>query len=215
MFTEILDAVLAEPSIAPFKASYDAFIASISTFLPYVLIALCLIVGIFGKRLFGIIRVSLMFAVGFIASVYWCAPIVTKFVPSIPGYAVGIAFGILLAVLSRMIYDIVFAGVIGFDVYNICYNALFLVEITSLTKNNGVASLIIAIALIIVALVLRKYMEMLVTSGIGGIGLAYAVKGIYDYTALLPLDSDTSAIFAGVVVAVVMFVIQFKNRIRY
>lgn len=215
MFTEILDAVLAEPSIAPFKASYDAFIASIQSFLPYVLIALCLLVGLFGKRLFGVIRVLIMFAVGFIASVYWCAPIVITLVPSLPAYVVGIAFGILLAVLSRMIYDIVFAAVIGFDVYNICFNALFLVEVTAMTQNNLGLSIAIAVACVIVALLLRKYMEMLVTSGIGGVGLAFAVKNIYDYTVFMPLDANTTAIFAGVVVSVVMFVIQFKNRIRF
>lgn len=215
MFTEILDAVLAEQSIAPFKASFDAFIASIQSFLPYVLIALCLLIGVFGKRLFGLIRVLLMFAVGFIASVYWCAPIVISVVPSLPAYAIGIAFGILLAVLSRMIYDIVFAGVIGFDVYNICFNALFLVEITSLTQNNLALSVVIAVVFVIIALILRKYMEMLVTSGIGGIGLAFAVKNIYDYTVFMPLDANTTAIFAGVVASVIMFVVQFKNRIRY
>ncbi len=216
MIQQIIDAVMAEPSIAPFKASYDAFIASIDMYVPFILIGLCLIVGLFGRRLSALIRVIFLFAVGFIASVYWLVPFVTLYAPAIPGYVVGLAVGIIAACLSRFIYDAVYIGCIGFDIYNICFTGMFLVELTAMTKGNFTVSFIVAAIVVVIALLVRKYLEMILTSAVGGIGLAYAVKELYDFTLAFPgLDANTTTIIAGIIVTVIFFVIQYRNRIRY
>ena len=215
MFTSILNSVLTEPSVAPIVASYNSFVASLGIFYPILLLAVCLIVGLFGRRLSDLIRVVLLFAIGFVASVHWIAPFVAKFVPSFPAYAVGIAVGVFAAVMSRMIYNLVYVGCIGFDTYNICVNALFLVEITALTKGNVPVSIGVAVVLTVIALVLRKYIEMVITAAAGGIGVAYFVKQFVDYTVYINLDPMTALFVVGAVVAIPMFIYQYYNRVIY
>lgn len=214
MFTSIINSVMSEPSIAPFFASYQTFVEALGSFYPILLIALSLVVGLFGRRQSGLLRVVLLFAVGFVASVYWVAPVVQEFV-TIPGYAIGLAFGILAAVMSRMIYDFVYIGCIGFDVYNICFNALFLVELTALTQGNLASSVGIAVVATIAALLLRKYLEMIITAGIGGLGIAFFLKQLVDYTVNFNLDPNTSVIVVGILLAIPMFIYQYYNRILY
>lgn len=214
MFTSIINSVMSEPSIAPFFASYQTFVEALGSFYPILLIALSLVVGLFGRRQSGLLRVVLLFAVGFVASVFWVAPVVQDFV-TIPGYAIGLAFGILGAVMSRMIYDFVYIGCIGFDVYNICFNALFLVELTALTQGNMATSVGIAVVATIAALLLRKYLEMIITAGIGGLGIAFFLKQLVDYTVNFNLDPNTSVIVVGILLAIPMFIYQYYNRILY
>lgn len=215
MFTSIFNAVMNEPSVAPIYSAYMGFQESLGGVFPFILIALCLAVGLFGRRLSGLIRIVLLFAVGFVASVYWVAPLIQNFIPAIPAVAIGAAAGIFLAVMSRMIYNLVYIGCIGFDTYNICFNALFLVEITALVKGNLPVCIGIAVVFTIIALVLRKYLEMILTAGIGGIGVAFFMQKLFDYTALINLDQMTAIIAVGAVLAVPMFIYQYYNRVLY
>ena len=215
MFTTILNSVMSEPSVAPLAKWYTGFVDALGGFFPYLVIALCLFVGFFGRRLSNVIRVLLLFAVGFVASVYWVAPIVQSVVPSISAFIIGIAIGTFVAVMSRMIYNLVYTGCIGFDVYNICFNALFLVEITTNTKGNMPLSVGIAVVFVVIALVLRKYLEMIITAGAAGVGLAFYLNEIFHYTSGINLDANTAVFIVGALIAVPMFIYQYYNRVIY
>ena len=215
MFMSIINSVMNESSIAPFTASFNEFIASLGVIFPIAMLAICLIVGLFGRRLSDAIRFLLLFAVGFVASVYWLAPMIATVVPAIPAYAVGLAVGIFAAVISRLIYNLVYVSCIGFDVYNICLNGIFLVEITSMTKGNFSASLAVALGVTVLALLVRKYLEMILTAGIGGIGAALLLKKLYDYTVFVNFAPMTTAILLGAVIAIPMFIYQYYNRVLY
>ena len=215
MFTSILDSVLTEPSVAPYVDKYNGFVASLGDFFPYVLIALCLMVGLFGRRLSGPIRVVLLFAIGFVASVHWVAPFVQQYVPTVPALYVGLAVGLLAAVLSRMIYNFVYIGCIGFDVYNICFNAMFLVEVTAFTQGNLVYSVGAGVAAVVIALFLRKYLEMIITAAAGGVGVAFFVKNLFDYTASFSYDPNVTMFVLGAIIAVPMFIYQYRNRVIF
>ena len=215
MFTSIFDSVLQESSIAPYVEQYNGFAASLGDFYPFALIALCLMVGLFGRRLSGLIRWVLLFAIGFVASVYWVAPLAQQYVPDVPAIAIGLAAGILAAVLSRMIYNFVYIGCIGFDVYNICINAIFLPTLTVYTEGNLPLSIGLAVGAVILALLLRKYLEMIITAAAGGIGIAFFVQPIFDYNALIPLEPTMAMLVVGAVLAVPMFIYQYYNRVIY
>ena len=215
MFTSLLDSVMNEPSIAPFAQSYNSFVASLGSFVPFIMMALCLVVGLYGRRMSNVLRVVFLFAIGFVASVYWLTPLVQKVVPEIPGLAIGLTVGLLAAVLSRMIYNFVYIGCIGFDVYNICFNALFLVELTSFTKENLPVCIVVAVAAVIIALALRKYLEMIITAGVGGIGAAYYFKSFIDFTEYFSFEPLTTTLVAGAIVAIPLFVYQYRNRVIY
>ena len=216
MFMSIINSVMNEASIAPFTTAFNEFVASLGVVFPIAIIALSLIVGLFGRRLSDPIRFLLMFAVGFVASVYWLAPLVTTVVPNIPAYAVGLAVGIFAAVMSRLIYNLVYVGCIGFDTYNICLNGIFLVEITAMTKGNFSASLAVAIGITILALLVRKYLEMIITAAAGGIGIAFFAKQFFDYTTSFgSMDPNTAMIIVGLVLALPMFLFQYRNRVIF
>ena len=216
MFMSIINSVINESSIAPATAAVKEFIASLGVAFPIILIALSLIVGLFGRRLSDPIRFLLLFAVGFVASVYWLAPLITTFLPAVPAYAVGLTVGIFAAVMSRFIYNVVYIGCIGFDVYNICLRGMFLVEITSMTKGNFGASLGVAVGVVVIALFLRKYLEMIITAAAGGIGIAYFAKQLFDYTASFgSMNPNTAMLIVGSVIAIPMFIYQYYNRVIY
>lgn len=215
MFTSIFDAVMKEASIAPFVGKVNEFIATLGFAFPIILIALCLIVGIFGRRLVDLVRVVLLFSIGFVASVYWICPLLTPVVPEIPGYAVGLTVGLVAAVLSRLIYNAVYVGAIGFDTYNICFTGMMLVEITALTKGNMELCIGIAVAVAIVALLIRKYLEMLITAAAGGIGIAYFANQLYDYAASFGADKTTTFIVVGSILALPMFIYQCRHRVIF
>ena len=215
MITSILKSVISEASIAPFVTMAEDFYNSYKIAFLIALAVICFVVGFFGRRISGIVRVIFIFAVGFVAAVYWGVPLMKDALPQIPGYAVGIAAGIFAAVMSRFIYDAVYVGVIAFDVYNIFYNALFFIELTSLAKGNLEVCLGITFAVVLVALLLRKYLEMIVTSAAGGIGIAFAVETIVSYSGYMGMDSLTAMLVVGGILAVPMFCYQYYNRVIY
>jgi hypothetical protein len=204
-----------EPSIAPFFATCKEYIASLGLAFPLIIVCLSLIVGLFGRRLSDPIRFILLFAIGFVASVHWVAPLIRGFVPAIPAYAIGLALGVFAAVMSRFIYNAVYVGVIGFDTYNICFNALFLVEITAFTKGNLPVSIVVAVVAVVIALLLRKYLEMIITAVAGGVGVAFFAKQLFDYTVYINLDPMTSIFIVGGALAIPMFIYQYYNRVIY
>ena len=215
MFTSILDSVMQESSVAPITSAYNGFVALLGGFFPFLVMALCLVIGLFGRRLADVIRVVLLFAIGFVASVYWLAPLIQQFVPEIPALAVGLVVGLLCAVLSRMIYNFVYVGCIGFDTYNISYGALFLAPLTALTKGNLPLCIALALIAVIITLLVRKHIEMIITAALGGIGVAFFVKSLFDYTTLVPFDPNLSMVVLGLVLALPMFVYQYRNRYIY
>lgn len=215
MITSILKSVINEASIAPFVTIVKNFYASYKIALLIALAVICLIVGFFGRRISGVVRVVIIFSVGFVAAVYWIVPLLKSSLPQVPGYAVGIAVGIFAAVMSRFIYDAVYVGVIAFDVYNICYNAIFFVELTSLTKGNLEVCLAVTFAVALIALAVRKYLEMIITSAAAGIGIAFVVENIYSYSGLMGLAPLTAILVIGIALAVPMFCYQYYNRVIY
>ena len=204
-----------EPSIAPFVATCKEYIASLGLAFPLIIVCLGLIVGLFGRRLSDTIRFILLFAIGFVASVHWVAPLIQGFVPAIPAYAIGLALGIFAAVMSRFIYNVAYVAVIGFDTFNICFNALLLVELTAFTKGNLPVSITVAVVAVVIALLLRKYLEMIITAAAGGLAIAYFVKQLFDYTVYINLDAGTAFLIAGAVLAIPMFIYQYYNRVIY
>ena len=212
MFVSIFDSVMNEASIAPFVATAKEYVASLGSLIYIGLIAVCLFVGLFGRRFSGLVRVSLLFAIGFVASVYWLCPMVAKVAPQIPGYAIGLAAGLFMAVISRLIYNGVYIGAIGFDVYNICFNAMMFESVTALTKGNLPVSIGVASAAVLFALVIRKYLEMLITAAAGGIGIAFCAFKLYNYAEMMHMEAKMAILVAGAVLALPMFIYQYRNR---
>jgi hypothetical protein len=208
----IFNSVINEPSIAPFVATVKGYVDTLGIAVYIGLIAVCLFVGLYGRRCSGLVRVSLLFAIGFVAAVYWVCPLVAKYAPQIPGYYIGLAAGLFLAVISRLIYNGVYIGAIGFDVYNILFNGMMFESVTAMTKGNLPVSVGVACAAVLFALIIRKYLEMLITAAGAGIGIAFFVSQMFDYAAKMNMKPVTAMLVVGAVLTLPMFIYQFRHR---
>lgn len=212
MLGSIFNSVLGEPSIAPYTNMAKDFIASIGVIFPIAIIALCIFVGLFGRRISGLVRFVLLFVIGFFAAVHFVCPMLTSVAPQIPGYAVGLAAGLLAAVLSKLIYNAAYIGVIGFAVYKICFDAMLLQQLTAMTKGNMNVSLAAAAVAVLIALFLRKYLEMFITSLLGGVGVAFFANQFFDYASKINLTNETVIVLAGAILMLPMFIYQYRHR---
>lgn len=221
MFTSIFDSVMKEASIAPYVAMYNEFVAKLGVAYNILLIGICLLIGVFGRRLSGLVRVVLLFSIGFVASVYWLCPLITPLIsqipgaPQIPGYAIGLSVGFVAALFSRLIYNGVYIGAIGLDTYNICFTGMFFVQLTAFTKGNLPVSIGIACAVTLLALFIRKYLEMIITAAAGGVGIAYFANRIYNYTSSFGTKEIVTLLAVGAVLAFPMVIYQYRHRVIF
>ena len=216
MFTKLLFDVLADPAIAPY---YDIAKTYAWQYRLYVAIAaavVVLLIGLYGQRLFGLIRWSIVFAAGFLAGAGVLTPMLKVYAPAANPLLIGVLCGLVLAVLSKFIYNAVFMAIIGFDVYNICFNALFFPILENYTKGNMIISMGVALACIVLALILRKYAEMAITAGLVGFAIPIVVnRFVYDFAVHIPLEPAVTVLIVGMILTGIMFLWQVKHRVRY
>jgi uncharacterized membrane protein YjjB (DUF3815 family) len=72
--------------------------------------------------------------------------------------------------------------------------------------------LAVAAVAVIIALFLRKYLEMLITSLLGGMGIAYFANTFFDYASRIKLTNETVIVLAGLILMVPMFLYQLRHR---
>ncbi len=204
LYTSIM---FTNPDMIKILSSVCGFMDRISVILPYVVIALMLVVALFGKKLLSILKFLTFFVVGFALGVYFIPPLLESII-TIPGWVSGLVVGILAAVLYRFVYIILYA-------VSVCYSVYILVEIS---LGQPLVSLAVAIVAVILAFILKKYIEMLGTAMIAGYVIALTVKSsIYDYTELAFLDGIewVGILVITLVIAIPGFLFQFKTRKRY
>lgn len=193
------------------KAMAGAFIA----YLPMVLLALCAIELLFGKKLFGIQKFLGCFLAGYVFGVYFLADIVASFV-TIQDYIVGAVLGLICAILCKIFYLIGYVGVFGYLTYMLCFLGAIPV-VGAYTVNNLMFSAAAAVVVVIIALIFRKFIEMLGTAALGAYGIVSIVdKNFFDLGTLpLGLQESTLKLAAIGVIALIGFIVQFKTRKRY
>jgi len=211
----MIDTAKFAPVIELVTKEYNAFMAEHRPLVLLLLLPILLVVGFFGKRLFGVFRVCGFLALGFLVGYFFCSPYVQTYIPAIPAAVTGAFLGILLAVLSKFIYNAVYVGVIGFDAFNICFSALFFPQLETLTKGNWVISIAVAVIVVAISLILRKYIEMIGTAAVGGIGFAFVLREVFVYTAFVMIDPDITSLILGGVLAMVMLIFQYITRLRW
>lgn len=207
------------PMVKPYVKSglnyYDSFMAEYGPLVYLLLIPTMLLLGFFGKRWFGYFRSLAFFAAGFVGGYVVLAPYVQTYIPAIDKLVIGASIGVLLAVLSKFIYNAVYVGAIGGAAFLVCYKAYFFEQLESLTKGNVLVSVAVAVAVAAIALLVRKYVEMLGTAVVGGIGFAFVLNEVFVYTTFVTVHPHLTATICGGILAVVMAVYQYVHRLRY
>ncbi len=182
--------------------------------MPFILLAFYIILGTLGKRLFSILRFLAFFVVGFALGVYFLAPLILVVIQALPPWVVGVVIGVIAAVLSKILYFVVLAVTVGYCGYVLMFQGLI---IPGFMEGNYWVALLFAVVLTVLVLLFRKYVEMAGTSFLGGLGIAYVIRGWWDFTALdfLVGIEWLGILVVALVFAVLGFIVQFKTRVRY
>ena len=189
----------------------------IYSIVPYVLIALCIAVAFFGKKMMPVIKFSAFFVLGFVLGVYYITPLLNDII-AIPPWVSGLVIAIVAAVLYRFLYFATYAVAVGYSVYILCYSGFYLAPEVEYTSGKALVSLVIALAAVVLAFILMKYVEIVGTSLLGGYLVAVVLRGlIYDYRELGFLESTPwlGALVITLVIAIPGFIVQLKTRRRY
>ena len=216
MFTQLINDFLADSSVAQYYGIVKDYLLQYKLYAAIGAAVLILIFGLYGQRLFGLVRWLLVFAAGFVAGVVFAAPFIQDFAKSANSLLIGALCGLVLAVLSKTIYNIAYIGAIGYGVFTVCYNAMFIPFLENYTKGNAKISAVVAVAFVIIALLLRKYLEMILTAGLVGFGLPILVnKFVYCFTVFVPLEPMYTICGIGLIFSAMMFIHQFRRRASY
>ena len=182
-----------------------------------VLLVLSLIQVFAGKRLLGLQKFLLFFAVGFACGAAFLAPLIPEMI-KIDAWIVGLVVGLLAAILSGLLYSLVYIIAAGYSVYLICMGGYYLPEtITGFTKGNMMISLVAGAVAIVLALIFAKLIEIVGTSALGGWCAALCVIELLAQAGTA-LDEGTAAIVTYIVLGVLALIgtiVQFKTRKRY
>ena len=216
-FVNLYYSVTKAPDIMNIWAALMRFISPFYAAVPYILIALCLVMAFFGKKLMPVLKFLGCFFVGFVCGVYFIGPLLMPII-NVPPWICGLVLAIIASVLYRFIYYAAYAVCCTYCVYVLCYMGFYMREGAEHTSSKSIVCLAIALGVTIVAFIFRKYIEMAGTAFLGGYLVSYTIRCmIYDYKALDWLQ-ETPWVGAGVItllIALPAFIFQYKTRQRY
>lgn len=135
--------------------------------IPSVLALLSLIQIFFGKKLLGIQKFVACLVIGFACGTMFIYPLLADIgITFMPDWVVGLIVGIVAAILFRLIYFLAYIIAAGVAGYVLCVGNV-LPEAVSQYIDYWFVGIGVAVAFIIVALLLRRFIEMLGTAVLG------------------------------------------------
>ncbi len=204
------------PNIQPLWTWFMDTIAPFFMVVIVALIAFSVIGAFFGQKMMGFLKFLAFLTVGFFLGVQFLAPVVAPF--SIPAWIVGLVVGIVASVLSKFLYFAVYAVAIGYSTYIFTYWGFFLTPTVEHTSTRALFSLAVAVAVVIVAFIFRRYVEMIITAAAGGyMATMLFVWYVYNFLKLPFLAGYEwiAILVVSGIVALLGFITQFSTRRRY
>ncbi len=177
----------------------------------------CVAVAFFGQKMMGFLRFVALFIVGFGLGVQLLAPLIPEKI-QIPAWIVGLVVAIVGAVLSRFIYFGVYAVVGLYSIYTLCYHGLYITSFDFVTKGNPIISVIVAVVVVVLLFIFRKYVEMALTAGLGGwFSTVLIGTFVYDFTVWPIFGGQWWVAFMsiGLLIAIPGLIVQIAMRPRY
>ena len=207
--------------------------SNVGEWLPYVvLLVLSLLLCFFGKKMMGFLKVVAFLGIGYaFGGVTLPALIGAESVSKAPVPLIfAIVVAVLAALLSKFLYCIGMACLLGYTAYFAGYTYSVTLKIVKAGEMQMVAGLVCAAVVILLFFLLRKFWERLLTA-VGGAWLSMlCIKGIYDFTAVPFLKQlggfeqtflrpdaivFVSELIVAGVIAIIGFIIQIQTRKRY
>ena len=191
-------------------------VSSFAAYIPYIMMASMLLMAFFGKKLLPLIKFVSFFAVGFGLGVRFIHPLLADII-TLEAWISGLVVGILAAIIYRFLYVVFFAGAVFFGAYAGCYAGLS-ETLAGFEDNKAFIFMAVAAVAVILAFILRKFVETLGTSVLGGYVLAGLIaEHLYDYNTLEFLVGKEwiGTLVVTAVIALLGFIVQVKTRKRY
>ena len=217
--TEWYDGFKAEATLAGLLETADKAVTSVlpAVAIAGILLALSLVLALFGKKLLGLQKFFGCLIVGFACGVVYATPWVNGFF-AVDAWIVGLVAGVVAALLGKLVYVLAYAAVPALATYTVLMGGYYLPEsVTAVTKGNLVVALVGAAVVVLVLFLLRKWVEMLGTAVLGGLSTYVCVNAVLAATMGQILDPNVPYIKLAIVagVALVGFIVQVKTRKQY
>lgn len=201
--SEVYRAVSASDGIAPVVESVGSLFGG-EIFMAVLLFVLSFFVCIFGARVFPLFRFLCFFALGYVVGACYLAPPVAAVVHSVSPIFVGICIAIPTAALSRALWELAYPSAFAVICYVLVGNSL----------GWGIAPAIIAsVAAALIALVMRRYAEIVITSVVGAWGICETVRMFWDFAAVFE-DPLLATLSATLTIGLFGALMQFRGRDR-
>lgn len=175
-----------------------------------------LVIALFGRKIIGAIKFIAFFALGFLLGAHLLTPLLPPEV-ALPGWIVGIVSALILGVLSRFVYIAAYVIIVGYSAYAFTYYGFLLTPEPVYSGTRALVSLGVALALVVLLLIFKKYVEMLGTAVLGSWLAVNALVRIYDFTAWQIFDGIEwlAVLIVTALVSLIAFIFQVKTRRRY
>ncbi len=214
IFTGLYESAFKHENFMSLWGGVQNFLDNAGVFVAIGLLLLSVVELCFGKKLLTLQKFLLFFGIGFASGVSLIAPLLADAGMELAPWIVGLIVGVVAALFSRLLYLAVYIAAVGYSTYMIFMGGQLLPDsLTSFTKGNMIISLVVVAVVILLAMLFRKWIEILGTSVLGGYFVALSVEKLVLELAKLELNSIAFLIIFAVT-ALVGCVIQVKTRSR-
>ena len=215
--TSVFKAITENPDIRGVWNGIMTLVAPIYTSFIVTLIILCLLSAFFGRKLIGVIKFVVFFALGFALATHFIAPLVPTQIHIAP-WIIGFVVALIVAVLSRFLYTLFYFLFFSYGTYATVFFLLLLNPAEVYTDTKAIVCLFVSVAVTILAFVFRKYVEMAVTAVFGAwAAVVLFTVNIHNFTSwhLFGGDAGVAIFVVTALVAALGLTVQIVTRRRY
>lgn len=215
--TSIFKAITENPDVQAVWNALASLIAPIYTSFIVIAIICCLLSVFFGRKIIGVIKFFVFFVLGFFLATHFLAPVLPSGM-HIPPWLIGLVVALIAAILSKFIYTLFYLIFFSYGTYAMIFFVLLLNPAETYTDTKAIVCLVISIVVTILALVFRKYIEMLATSVLGSwAAVTLFVGNIYDFSAWQMFGGRAwvAILVVTAILSLLGFIVQVATRRRY
>lgn len=180
-------------------------------------VIVCLVIAFLGKKLLPLMKFSFFFLLGFVLGTHYLAPLLPPDV-SLPPWIIGLVLAIIAGVISRFAYIVSYTAVTAYSMYLLSFYGFYLKLDAVYSAKRAAACIVVALIITVLALIFRKYCEMVGTAVLGAWCAVWLFTHcIYDFTAWSVFRGYEGVVVAFVVTVISVFgsIVQIKTRKRY
>ena len=209
-------AIAANPDMQSVWSAVMRLLEPVGGALPYILLLLSFAVAFFGKKIIALIKFVFFFILGFSLGLHFITPWIADTIAA-PGWVCGLVIAIVAATLYRTVYMLAYILAGTYCLYMVFYNGFYAIPRPEFSSYRAVISLVFVLIAVMLTLLVRKYIEMLGTSVLGGYFVALVLRAfLFDYREVFLSATPRLATFViTFVIAIPAFIVQFRTRRKY